>query len=118
MEITIRIPDQVYKEDPFYKEHYFKMLQAMTDRMAMSHYKYGPVRANATGGVDEMKSGRQRLWMYDGKGVRAVGKCGNTGNIENLYDAANFFLCEAAYPHHKHGHFRAQSSKESPRLAY
>lgn len=114
MEITIKIPDQVYKEDPTYKK-YFEGLQMMVNRMAVSHFKYGRIDHNA-GKIDEMKSGRQRLWMYDGKGPRAGNKEGNTGNTENLLDAANFFLIEFTHPQHRKAEFRAQSASESPGL--
>lgn len=107
MDITLRIPDQVWNEDPTYPE-YFKALQAMVDRMAMSHFKYGRIDNNAKcAEVDEIASGMQRMDMYN-----------LTGNIENLYDAANFFVIESVYPKHKKAHFKSQTSSESPGLIY
>lgn len=118
MEITIKIPDQVYEEDSTYKE-YFKVIQAMVDRMSVSHFKYGCIDENAQlAEVDEMLSGRKRLWMYDGQGPKVEGKKGNTGNIENLYDAANFFIIESIFPKHPNAFFKAQSSAQSPGLTY
>lgn len=118
MEITLRIPDQVYNEDPTYAE-YFKILQAMIDRMAVSHFKYGRLDDNAkTGMVDEMLCARKRMWMYDGIGPQAEGKRGDTGNVENLYDAANFVIIEAMFPQHGAAHFKAQRSQDSPGLEY
>ncbi|HEY6766609.1 MAG TPA: hypothetical protein VI386_17760 [Candidatus Sulfotelmatobacter sp.] len=94
MEITIKIPDQVWREDQTYVK-YFETLQQMVNRMAVSHFKYGPIDTNAEMcGVDEMLSGRKRLWMYDGIGPEVDGKKGNTGNAENLLDAANFFIID------------------------
>lgn len=116
MNITLNIPDQVWTEDPSYQK-YFELLQQMVNRLAMSHYKYGPIEDNAViGEVDEMLSGRKRLWMYDGIGPEAEGKKGNTGNVENLLDAANFFLIETMFPKHVKSHFKAQTSEQSPGL--
>jgi hypothetical protein len=118
MKIEINIPDQVWSEDPTYLQ-YFRLLQAMVDRMAMSHFKYGRVDNNAKlAEVDEMKSGRKRLWMYDGIGDEAEGKKGNTGNTENLLDAANFFIIEAIFPKHPKAKFKAQTSEQSPGLTF
>lgn len=118
MEITIKIPDQVFAEDPTYAE-YFVKIQEMVNRMAVSHFKYGRVDDNAKlASVDEVLSGRKRLWMYDGIGPSADGKKGNTGNTENLLDAANFFIIESIFPKHVKAHFAAQTSAQSPGLTY
>ena len=107
MQIVLTIPDQVWNEDPTYSI-FFEKLQEMVNRMAMSHYKYGRIDNNAKLGlIDEMKSGRKRLAMYE-----------ETGNTENLLDAANFFVIEATYPQHPKAHFKAQTSKQSPGLEY
>ena len=117
-EITITIPDQVWQEDENYSR-YFEAVQFMVNRMAMSHYKYGPIgdRGDEMRGLDDMLSLRYRLCMYDGEGPRPE-KPVNTGNTENLLDAANFALLEYLFPRHPKAKFRAQSSNESPGLAY
>jgi len=125
LDITIKIPDQVWNEDPSFVL-YFQKVQAMVDRMAMSHFKYGPIDTNAViGEVNETKSGLQRVSMYDpsfinqdevwaGKTPKSV----NTGNTENLLDAANFFVIEAMFPKHSKAHFKAQTTVQSPGLDY
>jgi hypothetical protein len=127
MIVEIRIPDQVYNEDPTYVS-FFKQLQAMVDRMSVSHFKYGPIHSNATadlGNVDEFKNGLQRLSMYNSEmlDLKEVWKDRkrktlNTGNTENLLDAANFFIIESLFPRHDKAHFRAQTSTQSPGLDY
>lgn len=117
MQITLQIPDQVYKEDSDFKR-YFEGLQLMVNRMAMSHYKYGIMSDNVEKGCDDMTGGRERLFMYDGVGESARGKKGNTGNTENLLDAANFFIIEWLFPRHPKAKFRPQDSSESPGLAW
>lgn len=118
MKIEIEFPDQCYKEDKDFKR-YFDALQLIVNRMAMSHYKYGCMAANVEQGCDDVAGGRERLWMYDGKGEPSKrGKKGNTGNTENLLDAANFFLIEYLFPRHPKAHFKAQSSSQSPGLFF
>ena len=118
MKIELTIPDQVWNEDPQYKR-YFEALQHMVNRMAVSHFKYGKIADKCnTEWIDDMLGGRQRLCMYDGIGPRPDYKEINTGNTENLLDAANFFILEHLFPKKKTAHFRAQTSAESPGLAY
>ncbi len=118
MDITITIPDQVWQEDKDYPR-YFEAIQFMVNRMAMSHFKYGIMGEKCQmPGLDDMLGGRKRLCMYDGIGPEPENKPIDTGNTENLLDAANFFILEHLYPKHSKAHFRAQSSKESPGLAY
>lgn len=118
MEVKINIPDQVWQEDPQYVR-YFEALQFMVNRMAVSHFKYGPIGDKCKiPGIDDMQGGRVRLCMYDGIGPQPDYKDINTGNTENLLDAANFFVLEHLFPKHKRAHFRAQTSAESPGLAY
>lgn len=125
MEITIKIPDQVYREDQTYAE-YFKAVQAMVDRMAVSHYKYGRIYDNAKlASVDERRCALQRISMYDQRYIEqdAIWESANrkeldTGNVDNLYDAANFLILEALFPKHDAAHFRSQTSSESPGLEF
>jgi hypothetical protein len=123
MKIVIEIPDQVYKEDPSYKR-YFEGLQMMVNRMAVSHYKYGVID-NHDGNVDEVRCGLQRLSMYDDSLLDAdliwegaTRKKLNTGNTENLLDAANFMLIEFIMPQHAKAKFKSQTSEQSPGLTY
>jgi hypothetical protein len=122
MKITINIPDQVYQQDPAYKK-YFEALQMMVNRMAVSHYKYGKINGNGPA-VDELKSGLQRAAMYDTRYLKSkkiwqgrTPKPLNTGNTENLIDAANFMLLEYMFPKHRDAEFEAQPSSASPGLA-
>lgn len=75
----------------------------MKARMAMSFYKYGPVRDAYPAKVSALESLRARLEKYE-----------ETGNTEWLVDAANFAMIEFMCPSHKKAHFRATDSKESP----
>ena len=92
MDITITIPDQVWQEDKDYPR-YFEAIQFMVNRMAMSHFKYGIMGEKCQmPGLDDMLGGRKRLCMYDGIGPEPENKPIDTGNTENLLDAANFFI--------------------------
>lgn len=123
MEITLRIPDQVYQEDPSF-QRFFEAMQAMVDRMAMSHFKYGLMEHDFKTNVDDLRCALQRVAMYDARYLAeniweyATQKPVNTGNTENLLDAANFLLIEYLFPRHEEAHFRAQSDTESPGLEF
>jgi hypothetical protein len=123
MEIKLRIPDQVYKEDRTYIR-FFEAIQMMVNRMAVSHFKYGAIESNLSS-VNELQNALQRVSMYDSKMLSRAkvwkGKTPkplNTGNAENLLDAANFLIMEFLEPKHPKAHMRAQTSKESPGLSY
>lgn len=123
MEITLRIPDQVYKEDKTY-QRFAEAIQMMLNRMAVSHYKYGPMDTNLPS-VDELLNALQRISMYDSRALDRkkiwkdkTPKPLNTGNTENLLDAANFLIMEFLEPKHSKAHMRPQTSKESPGLSY
>ena len=102
MKFEINIPDDTVLNEPELKD-YLNALQQMTNRMAVSHYKYGnmsdkfPDSANAADGV------AKRMAMY-----------AESGNTENCLDAANYAIIERLFPGHKKAHFRAQASHESP----
>ena len=102
MIFEIHIPDDVIEAEPELRD-YLEVLQLMTNRLAMSHYKYGnmsdkfPDSANAADGVTK------RMAMY-----------AESGNTENCLDAANYAVIEYLFPSHKKAHFRAQASHESP----
>lgn len=83
-------------------------VRGMRDRMAMSYFKYGPVRDAYPHKVNALESLRKRLEKYE-----------DTGNTEWLIDAANFAMVEFMCPSHKRAHFKATDSNESPgRAAY
>lgn len=136
MEVKLKFSDAVYAADPSYPR-FFEALQMMLDRMAMSHFKYGCIEDSSKAGIDAALSGRQRLAFYDGGDWPALCDydCGgnanpdshheackyrryrkqvDTGNTENLLDAANCFIIEHLFPKHPKAHFRAQTTQESP----
>lgn len=106
MKFEINIPDQVVSEDPTMLD-YLQALQAMTDRMSVSHFKYGPVRDKYPDSASAIDSLNKRLVMYR-----------ESGNTENCLDAANFAVIERVRPSHPKAHFRAQDSHESPGLVW
>jgi hypothetical protein len=80
----------------------------MRVRMAMSYYKYGPVRDAYPHKVNALESLQQRIKKYE-----------ETGNTEWLMDVANFAMIEFMCPSHKRAHYKATDSGESPgRAAY
>ena len=78
-------------------------LQGMSDRMAMSYFKYGRVAEAYPRLVDAIASLKKRLALYE-----------ETGNTEWLMDVANFAMIEYMYPKHEKAHFKPTDSKESP----
>jgi len=74
------------------------------NRMAMSFYKYGPIKENyGNKYVKAVASLEKRLQMYK-----------ETGNTEYLVDVANFAMIEFMYPQHENAHFEATDSDKSP----
>lgn len=119
MEFTLRIPDQVWKEDPNYV-HYIKALQLMLDRMATSHYKYGNIDVAYPECAHGIDSARERMYLYDGVvslDIKSKTKTGD-GNTEHCLDAANFLIIEFIRPSHPRAHFRPQTSTESPGIKF
>jgi len=84
-------------------ESYWVGVQRMANRMGVSSHKYGPVADAYPFPGNAMKALEERLELYR-----------TTGNIEWLYDAANYCLIEADHPRHRDAHFRATDSDESP----
>lgn len=74
----------------------------MKNRMVMSYFKYGTVRA-AREKVKFLEDVRKRIDKYLA-----------TGNTEWLIDAANNLMMEFMFPSHPNGHFKATESRESP----
>lgn len=128
MKFEMQFPDSAFQDDPKGYAKFFKALQAMLDRMAMSHFKYQhrtvpPTMEAAVKPIDEIQSAMTRIAMYDALWVdlRILNECKkemNTGNTENLLDAANMLVIEHCYPKHPKAHFKAQGSHESPGLEY
>jgi hypothetical protein len=137
MEFTIKVNETAVKEDPDLLR-FQEVFQGMMDRMCVSHFKYngpGQKLRNVAPTIDELRCLRQRLAMYDPTGLADEGLCTcgrdphgincflrlqklNTGNTENLLDVANFAAIEFLFPAHKRKHFKAQTSQQSPGLAY
>lgn len=92
--MTDKCPPTEFSED---------FVEKMRVRMAMSYYKYGPVRDAYPHKVSAIESLLQRLKRYE-----------DTGNTEWLVDAANFAMIEFMLPSHPSAHFRATDSSESP----
>lgn len=102
MLFEIHIPDDVILNEPELRG-YLEALQLMTNRMAMSHYKYGNLSDKFPDSADASKGVATRMEMYV-----------ESGNTENLLDAANYAVIEYLFPSHEKAHFRAQSAQESP----
>lgn len=87
-----------------YSERFDKIRK---NAMAMSYYRYGPMRENYNRNktVDAIKSLEKRLDKYK-----------ETGNTEFLADIANFAMIEFMYPQHEQAHYKATDSSESPGL--
>jgi hypothetical protein len=80
-----------------------RFLDGMLNRMAVSFYKYGPVKAAFPHKVNALQSLQQRLAEYE-----------KTGNTEFLIDAANFAMIEFMQPSRKDAHFTATDANASP----
>lgn len=131
-EIKLKVTDDGFATDPDFGR-FVEALQLMLNRMDVSHHKYGCMGDSQNhGDVDAALTGRQRLAMYDGKNKADACDCDakphaincflnrkelDTGNTENLLDAANCFVIEHLFPKHKKAHFKAQTSSDSPGLA-
>jgi hypothetical protein len=131
MEVILKLPDSVYNDDPIGYSKFMRALQQMLDRMAMSHFKYQhkhvpPTMEAAVEPIDELNSAYKRIAMYSIHGCAVSvrdelftsGKDEDTGNTENLLDAANMLVIEHCYPKHPKAHFRSQGLHESPGLEY
>jgi hypothetical protein len=84
---------------------YWKTLQMMANRMAFSEQKYGSLESNYPHPKVAYNNIEVRLRMYR-----------ETGNTENLLDAANFAVIEHLHPAHPKAHFLATDSDGSPGL--
>jgi hypothetical protein len=133
MEVKLKFPDTWYDKDPKSYDRFFEALQLMLNRMAMSHEKYQGERTmdDVVEAIDEIKSALKRITMYedtsyigevwDGEPMilgKKGGKPLNTGNTENLLDAANMLVIEFCFPKHPKAKFKSQTTKESPGLEY
>jgi len=145
LEFKIEFPNSVYEAEPETWDKYFKALQEMANRMAMSYHKYhppgSPLSRTTEDGEDVMAFVVQRMTMYDTRILVPPCDCGtgknsrksahsltcfrhrqdipkNTGNTENCIDAANGLVIERIFPSHPKSHFKSQTSGESPGLVY
>ena len=145
MEYIVKIPDSIYNKEPKTWDSFGKAFQEMMDRMAMSYFKYhsdSPIHESIE---DEqvMLFVHQRMALYDGGMGENFCTCSesqrivcdrqkhhtlgcwltrahklNTGNTENLIDAANGLVLERIFPQHRKAHFKSQTSEESPGITY
>jgi len=89
-----------------YSEQFDKIRK---DRMVMSHYKYGPIKANyenKQGAFVDMHATIEKRWKAYLE----------TCNTEYLADLANFCMIEFMYPQHPKAHFKSTDTNESPGL--
>ena len=77
-------------------------VQGMYDRMAVSYFKYGPLKRGFPDKVDAIGTLQECLATY------AV-----DGNTEHLIDAANYCMIEFIAPRHPEAHFAATDSSGS-----
>ena len=147
-QFILQIPDAAYDFEPDTWERYFQSLQQMVNQMVVGYFKYHidknmPLKAQNVTGVDDMLFARQRMALYDGQGIILEQVCDcnpdifqgrlvhenhcwlevhrdkiNSGNTENLLDAANGLHLEHLFPRHPKAHFKSQTEKDSPGLAY
>jgi hypothetical protein len=127
MVVELKFPDSFYNKDRVNYDNFFKALQLMLNRMAVSHEKYQGERTmdDCQAAFDEVRSMCQRLAMYDKTYIKtedlfniANPKPLHTGNTENLLDVANMAVIEFLFPKHPKAKFKAQTTKESPGLEY
>lgn len=78
-------------------------IERMQNRVQMSHFKYGSVRANYCNGNINALASMQRC----------VDKYREGGNTEYLIDAANYLMFEYKYPQVPGAYFKATDSSES-----
>jgi hypothetical protein len=84
-------------------EGYWEAVQRMANRMGFSDQKYGSIESGYPTPGNAMRALQERIDLYL-----------KTGNIEWLYDAANYCIIESVLPSHPDAHFRATDSDESP----
>jgi hypothetical protein len=99
-EIVLRMPDGIPLSQidvPFF--------QGMVDRMGVSWFKYGDMRAHGDGDdpVKLIESLKVRLDKYE-----------ETGNAEWLMDVGNIAMMEFVNGQHPNHHYRPTDSDESP----
>lgn len=80
-----------------------EFVDGMSNRMAVSYYKYGAIKDAFPHKVNAIKSLLQRLKSYE-----------ETGNTEYLIDAANFAMIEFLQPSHVRAHFTPTDASGSP----
>lgn len=70
----------------------------MRNRMIMGAFRY-----------ETFEEKKKTAWKYDfpTEAIKRIGKYQETGNTENLVDAANMLLIEFEFGHHKNKHFNS-----------
>jgi hypothetical protein len=128
MDVKLNFPDTWFQKDPAGYSQFFKAMQQMLNRMATSHEKYQGERTmkETVEFFDEIKSALKRITMYQNTpfigevwdGNPMAQKPLDSGNTENLLDAANMLIIEHCYPKHPKAKFKAQGAEQSPGLEY
>lgn len=87
-------------------EYSFEFDKLRQNRMAMSFFKYGPIKENYGNKlVSAINNLEKRLKLYK-----------ETGNTEYLLDVASFAMIEFMYPQQENAYFKATDSEQSPGL--
>lgn len=101
---SIDIEEDKMAVDEWMKDWSPVFIELMKNRVQMSHYKYGSVSRNyRQGNIDAIASMELRIQKYK-----------ETGNTENLVDAANFLMFEFMFPQIPGAHFEGTDSNKSP----
>lgn len=88
-------------EDVLKTEYFPEFDEKRKRAMAMSFYKYGPVRENYPHNVNAIETLESRLSLYK-----------TTGNIEFLIDVMNQAMIEAKYPRHPKAHYAPKDNEK------
>lgn len=99
---VVTFPVAVYSPD-FGGEEVQAFIQGMFNRTGISYLKYGSIHDNFPHKRSGLENAMVRIDRYL-----------ETGNKEELMDAANYLLIEWLLPNHPNAHFRATDSDESP----
>lgn len=108
MQFTISLPISV-PESEFSGD----FVQAMADRMAVSFFKYGRVKDAYPSKVNALECLKQRLKLYLEGGV-VKGETYAPGNLDFLFDAANFAMIEYMAPALPDVYLRGGDTAKSP----
>ncbi len=106
MKFTLEIESGAYANDKDLRR-YIEALQLITNRMSVSHYKYGPLGDKFPHSMKSIVQMEAREQAYHA-----------TMNTEHMLDAANYALIEFLFPSYKDAYFKALESHESPKVIW